>query len=84
MQKLAFLQLNSQVPIPPAFALQSLLKQEISLMSGALSLHLVMYPFLIDSDDKFSCDSRVRCALFIHWPLWHKCDTSNCLPSAST
>ena len=42
-----------------------------------------MYPFLVDSDEKFSCDSRVRFASFIHRPLWHKCDTSNFLPSAS-
>ena len=50
------------------------------MLSGALSLQLAMYPFLVDSDEKFSCDSRVRCAPFIHRPLWHKCDTSNCFP----
>ena len=54
------------------------------MLSGALSLQLAMYPFLVDRDKKFSCDSRVRWAPFIHRPLWHKCDTSNCLPSAST
>ena len=57
------------------------LEQTIWLMlSGALSLQLAMYPFLVDSDEKFSSDSRVRCAPIIHRPLWHKCDTSNFLP----